>query len=37
MLSDIKEIMVLGAYIFVFGVHCTLVIRVLPNTRDIDR
>ena len=35
--SGIEEIKVLGAYIFVFGLHCPLVIRVLPNTSDIDR
>ena len=35
--SGIEEIKVLGAYIFVFALHCPLVIRVLPNTRDIDR
>ena len=36
MFSDIEKIKVLGAYIFVFGVDCPLLIRVLPNTRDID-
>ena len=35
--SDMEEIKVLGALIFVFGLHCLLVIKVPPNTRDIDR
>ena len=37
MLSGIEEIKVLGAYIFVFGLYCPLVIRVIQNTRDNDR
>ena len=33
MLSGIEEIKVLGAYIFCL---CPFVIRVIPNTRDIE-
>ena len=30
MFNGIEEIKILGAYIFVFGLHCPLLIRVLP-------